>query len=304
MKVLVVYNPAAGGGREARLRRFLAALELEGLEVEVHRTRAPGDATAHLCAREWQGDVVVAVGGDGTTSEVINGLAPGVPLAVFATGTANVLGRELELPVDPREAARVIAARRTLDIWPGRLDGRRFIMWVGIGYDAWVVNTVDLRLKARIGKGAYAVAMLRQIARYGSCRFRLEIDGHPHECLSAVVANGRLYGGSFVLSQQANLARPGLQVLLFQRPGRGFLLRCLLALLFGRMERVPGVQSLAARSVQVTADGDEPLQADGDPAGRLPAVIVADEVPVPVVVPERTLKRYAAAVAGSRPRPL
>ena len=88
MKITVVYNPTAGGGREKLLCRFVAELEKQGARVRLYHTRGPGDATEYLQGLDEQGDCVVAVGGDGTTNEVLNGLAPGVAMGVFATGTA------------------------------------------------------------------------------------------------------------------------------------------------------------------------------------------------------------------------
>ena len=295
MKVLIVYNPAAGGGRERALERLVEALKARQVEVEVYRTKAPGDATEQLRGRTDQGDVVVAVGGDGTTNEVINGLLPGVPLAVMATGTANVLARELGLPSNPDKVAELVVSGQTLDIWPGRLNGQRFLMWVGIGYDAWVVNSTDLSLKQKIGKAAYVVSMLSQVARYGSKQFRMTLDGRRYDCYSAIVANARYYGGSFILSRTANITKPSLQVLLFQKPGRWTLVKSILALLVGRMESMDGVQSLPVQTLEVEQVEGEPLQADGDPAGLLPARVTVDDLSLPVRVPLATLKAFGKA---------
>ena len=285
MNITVIFNPTAGGGRDRRLRHFVRALEQGGARVRLYHTRAPGDATRYLNGLVDQGECVVAAGGDGTTNDVINGLKPGVALALFPIGTANVLARELNLPRKPEAAAAVVLEGRTLMITPARLNGRRFLVVAGVGYDAWVVDQVDLIAKRRIGKLAYALSMLRQVLRYGEVRFRVTVDGRPLDCFSAVISNGRYYGGSFILSRQANLNRRSVQVLLFQRPGRLFLLRCLTALLFGRMERVDGVTSLSAERVTITAPGLEPVQTDGDPAGFLPAEIELEPEPVAVRVP-------------------
>lgn len=285
MKALVIYNPAAGGGREGLLERLLTALEARQVSVTLYRTTGPGDATRWLLERGVNEDVVVAVGGDGTTNEVINGLPEGVPLGLFATGTANVLAEELGLPRRPEKAAEVIAGGRNLTIWPGRLGERRFVMMVGLGYDAWVVDDVSLGLKSIIGKGAYVWSMLRQVRRYGRHRYQLEIDGAPHHCYSAVLTNGQRYGGRFLISSQADITAPKIQVLLFQVPGPLFLLRALLALPFGRMEQVPGVASLSAEQVRLLSPEGESLQADGDPAGQLPVHIEVDRTAIEVRVP-------------------
>lgn len=290
MNITVIYNPAAGGGREALLCRFVAELERLQARVRLYHTTGPNDATRYLQSLEDQGDCVVAVGGDGTTNEVLNGLAPGVAMGVFATGTANVLAKELGLPKKPEAAARVVVKGKSVSVTPARLNGRRFIMMCGIGYDAWVVDGVDLGIKERFGKLAYVLAMVGQIRRYGERHYRVTVDGRPLDCFSAIITNGRHYGGSFVLSQEANILRPQVQVLLFQKSGVSFLLRCLTALLFGRMEQVDGVASLRAGKVTIQCEGaEEPIQADGDPAGMLPAEIEVDELAVPVRVPESFL---------------
>lgn len=285
MNITVIYNPTAGGGRVRRLRRFVRALEQGGASVRLYYTCAPGDATRYLRGLEEQGDCVVAAGGDGTTNDVINGLEPGVALGLFPIGTANVLAREVNMPKRPEAAARVILEGRTLPVTPARLNGRRFMVMCGIGYDAWVVDQVDLILKRRVGKLAYVISMVRQLFRYGQVRYRITVDGRPLDCFSAIITNGRYYGGGFLLSRQASLSRPSLQVLLFQRPGLLFLLRCLVALVLGRMERVDGVSSLSAERVTVSAPALEPMQADGDPVGFLPADIELESLPVPMRVP-------------------
>ncbi|WP_101674555.1 diacylglycerol/lipid kinase family protein [Alloalcanivorax mobilis] len=285
MNITVIYNPTAGGGRVRRLRHFVRALEAGGARVRLYYTKAPGDATRYLRALEEQGECVVAAGGDGTTNDVINGLNPGVMLGLFPIGTANVLAREVNMPKRPDAAARVILEGRTLPVTPARLNGRRFMVMCGIGYDAWVVDQVDLILKRRVGKLAYVISMIRQLFRYGQVRYRITVDGRPLDCFSAVITHGRYYGGSFLLSRKASLSRPSLQVLMFQRPGITFLLRCLAALPLGRMERVPGVASLSAERVTVSAPGLEPVQTDGDPTGFLPADIAMEEQPVLMRVP-------------------
>lgn len=295
MKVQVVYNPVAGGGREGALERLVVALQARQAEVEVYRTKAPGDATRWLRDEAGPADVVVAVGGDGTTNEVINGLPADTALAVMATGTANVLARELGVPAQPGKVAELVVSGARMRIWPGRLNGRRFLMWVGVGYDAWVVNATNLALKQKIGKGAYVLSMLSQIARYGSAHFTVTVDGTAYPCYSAIIANARYYGGSFILSRRADISRPQMQVLLFTRPGRWTLLRTVAALLVGRMESVAGVLSLPARHIEVAAVAGEPLQADGDPAGVLPASIVVDEAPVVVCVPAQTRAAFNQA---------
>ncbi len=284
MKILVIYNPVAGGGREKSLQKFVAALVKRGADVELYRTRFAGDATEHLRTRDDQGDCVVAVGGDGTTNEVINGIKPGVPLGLFATGTANVLVKELGLPANAELAAEVIVNGQTREIWPAKLGERRFCMWVGLGFDAKVVHGADMALKEKIGKAAYMVSMCRELLHFGKERYRLELDGRPYDCFSAILANGQHYGGSFTLSRLADIGRQSIQVLMFQHNSRWSLFKFVVALVLGRAESVNGVMSVAAKEVKLIDPAGAELQMDGDPAAPLPATVSIDKTPLPVRV--------------------
>src|SRR5919199_2741355 len=99
MEAVIIGNPNSGSaGDEGYLERFAESLRAGGLGVEVLNTERPNHATELAAAA---GDrLVVAAGGDGTINEVINGLGEGATLGILPLGTANVLARELGLPLD------------------------------------------------------------------------------------------------------------------------------------------------------------------------------------------------------------
>ena len=196
-KVLVIFNPTAGARRRARLTRILEIMWSLGAAVTLHETKARGDAerTAREASTKVY-DVVVAAGGDGTINEVINGLSGRqIPLGIIPLGTANVLAAELDLPTDDVGLARTIALGRTRPVTLGDVNGRRFVMMAGVGFDAHVVASVDAGLKRLIGKSAYVWETLRGFFRYKFRSYRLIVDGKPYEVGSAVFANGHFYGG-------------------------------------------------------------------------------------------------------------
>ncbi len=153
MRALLVVNPKATG-TTARSRDVLASALGADLKVEVAETQARGHATELARqAVEDRVDYVVALGGDGTQNEVVNGLlanGPGdhVPtLGIVPGGCANVLARSLGLPVDPVEATAVLLAgvrsgrRRTIGL--GRAGERWFTFCAGLGIDAATVRRVE-----------------------------------------------------------------------------------------------------------------------------------------------------------------
>jgi diacylglycerol kinase family enzyme len=158
VRALLVVNPAATTtterGREV-LRRALAS----ELDVDVAETSHRGHAAALAVRAMREGlDVVVALGGDGTVNEVVNGLLtdgpkPDLPaLAVVPGGSTNVFVRALGLPTHPFDATGVIIealrARRSRRIGLGLADDRYFTFNAGLGFDAEVVHRIERRRRA------------------------------------------------------------------------------------------------------------------------------------------------------------
>jgi diacylglycerol kinase family enzyme len=290
--MLIVFNPAAGAGRRRRLARALAALGRLGLRPDLAETERPGHAESLAREAARRGvSVVVAAGGDGTIAEVASGIAgSGAALGVVPLGTANVLAWELGLPPAPERAAAVLAAGRQALLRPGlaRLaDGRQrlFVQMLGAGFDAAVVHGLDLRLKRRLGRGAYVLQALREAGRQRFPAIALELDGAPApQGASVIVTKGRLYAGRYLLAPGAQPAAQGFWVASFRHPGALSALGCGLALPLGLLPRMPGVELCQARHIRLSGDGVM-VQADGDPFGGLPVEVMDAPGPISVVLP-------------------
>lgn len=292
-RVLIIHNPNAGRRkRRHRLQAAIAELESLGAQVEVKLTAAAGDAiryshTALASAARGEGpDVVVAAGGDGTINEVVNGLAGGpLPLALLPLGTANVLAAEIGLPDDVPALVQVIRHGPAVPIHLGEVNGRRFTLMAGVGMDAEIVASVSPRLKRRAGKAAYAVAALIRWLKYRPHRYRIEVDGVPHEAAAAVFANGHYYAGRFVCAEEARITDPHLHVCLFETPGRWHMACYTLALLCGFLRHLESYRVITGREIAIADDDGRPVQGDGDVIARLPVRIrIADET-LPLVMP-------------------
>ncbi|MBL8663961.1 MAG: hypothetical protein JNM29_14085 [Candidatus Odyssella sp.] len=273
--LLVIYNPIAGRRRGGVLARASAALAAAGIAVRTEPTAARGDAERLARAARGAGTVAVA-GGDGTVNEAINGLAGGgARLALIPLGTANVLAAELGLPSDPEALARIAAGDTVRAIHLGEAalasGTRRFAMMAGVGFDAHVVANVRPGLKRAAGKLAYGWQMLVEWLRLGPRRYRVTADGVRYACASAILAKGRFYAGRYVAAPEASLDRPSYELVLFERGGRWAVLRYALALGLGRLHSAKGVRILRAREIAIEGDAGEPVHADGDPIGTLPA---------------------------------
>lgn len=273
--VLLVFNPAAGRGSK-RLGDILRRLEAHGCAVTVRETSGPGDA-AQIVRTAGEGyDVIAVAGGDGTINEAANGLADVVnppALAIIPFGTANVLAWEIGLGIDSARTARTIAEGRPLDVHTGVINGRRFLLMAGVGFDAAVVASVDTCIKRLFGKGAYVWRMLVEMFHYRYPTFTVTVDGVVYRAASAVVAKGRFYGGRFICAPAASLAEPSFEVCLFLRGGSWHVLRYSLALALGRLHKLSTFRIVRGRDVTIDGPAGAPVQADGELASALPATI-------------------------------
>jgi YegS/Rv2252/BmrU family lipid kinase len=274
-RVVVVFNPTAGSARNRRFSKVLAELRRLGVTAEVTPTACRGDAeriVGRLRAADW--DAVAVAGGDGTIDESVNGLhADSPPLAIVPLGTANVAAWEIGLGLRPDRVAAAIASGPARDVHVGRVNGRRFLLMAGIGFDAQVVRDLPPALKRALGKGAYGWQTLATLAAYRYPVFRVEVDGAPFDAVSAVIANGRFYAGRYSCAPAARLADPLLHVCLFERPGTLATLGYAARLLSGRLRPGPGYRVVTGRRISIAAPPGAPVQADGDLAAILPVTV-------------------------------
>ena len=291
--MVIVFTPFAGRRRAALLWQVVDILSANGLRLQLLATRGPGDAE-QLARKAAHGgaSMVVAAGGDGTIADVANGLiGSDIPLGVIPLGTANVLAHELALPFAPVAIAAALAFGRTQLLWPGIARGpdgpRLFVQMLGAGFDAHVVHQMPIGLKRIFGRGAYALQTIWELTRYTFTPIRLRLDGQEAEAASVIVSKGRLYGGQYLLSPDAQPREPGFSVVLFDHASVGATLAYGAALLLGTLARAPGVRHVRASRIDLLGNEPIPLQTDGDKAGFAPVSIQDAPAPIRLVTERR-----------------
>jgi len=285
-RVFIIHNPTSGR-RRGILRQVLVHLEQIGCRVTVQHT-SHRDHARELAAQVSQSeyDRLVVSGGDGTINEAINGLTPdSPPVAIIPRGTANVLAAEIGLGADPKVIAETIVNGEARPVSLGAINGRKFLLMAGVGFDACVVATVSSALKRAIGKGAYVVASLRQMIRGDFPRFSVLIDGVLYDAASVVVANAHYYGGKYVCAPEAGLESPLLQVCLFERGSRFHVAVYGLALVLGLLPKAPGYRIVPATRVEIHQPQGAAIQSDGDFVGATPAQVTVTPQAVRLLFP-------------------
>jgi YegS/Rv2252/BmrU family lipid kinase len=273
-KAVIIGNPNSGSaGDEGYLERFAEALSAGGLEVEVLKTERPDHATE---LASMSGDqLVVAAGGDGTVNEVLNGLHKDGTLGILPLGTANVLARELGLPLKPEDACERILSGTAfrMDVGVATAEEgteRRFACMAGIGFDANVVREVTPRFKRYLRSLAFPLVALKVYLRGDLPELRLVTGQTTHVGQLAVVANGHYYGGDFKVAEEASLTSGELEVVLVEKVGR--LLRAdILARVLAKRPLDRDAKSFPARDIRAESSGGRvPVQIDGELWGNLP----------------------------------
>ena len=275
-RALIVANPVSGRGHgRTAAEELCEGLRQRGVAAETFVTDARGDAFTRLRSLEPEVDLVVAVGGDGTLSEVIEGLVdPGIPIGIVPLGTANVLAHELKMPRDVHHILEILFAGRIQEIDVARVNGHLSFLVTGIGLDALAVSEVEKRRKGPITKLTYVEAMFRALVKYRPPRLLVEIDGEELDGSYGLVlaSNTVSYAGLLNLAGDARMDDGEFEVYLFPT---GRLTELATAFVRGVLGRLPGgsVEMRRARRVVVRSDPPVPYQVDGDLGGQTPVEI-------------------------------
>lgn len=311
---LVIFNPASGrpdGG--AGWRAIERALREAGLSFDAVHTQHPGHGETLARQAMLEGHRrLLAVGGDGSVNEVVQGVMTAgladtreVTLAVAPTGTGNDWARSLGIGRNPSEIARALLAGRTLLHDVGAIDfpasgaRRWFINVAGAGYDAWVTERVPRPVPSAF---TYLGIALAGLVRYRSPLFRITGDGEQVEgrLLLAFVANARYCGNRMNVAPTAELDDGLLDVLAVRELSLLAALPKLGKLYGGRILGDSAVRHFRSAVVRIETDPPVTVQADGQVLEPTPAVFsLRPQALTVVTAPAGPSPAGAATRAGS-----
>jgi YegS/Rv2252/BmrU family lipid kinase len=270
-----------------------------GLACAFKPTLAAGDARSLAAEAVREGyETVVAVGGDGTVNEVLNGLGDEpegfsrVRLGVLPVGTVNVFARELGIPFRFRRAWQIINRGRetTIDLPQIELQTgqglvrRWFAQMAGCGLDARAVELVDWELKKRIGQFAYVVAGLKALREPGGT-IRVSSGTRSLSGQLVLLGNGRLYAGPIPVFHSADLRDGLLDVCVFPKVTWFAILRYACAYLSPKLLYRASEHYFQAPSVTMEGDCRVPVELDGEAVGSLPAKCSLHRATLRVIIP-------------------
>jgi YegS/Rv2252/BmrU family lipid kinase len=291
MKLSLIVNPSSGGGRAARaLEQVGAELDRLGLEHHIEHTRDLDHARELARAATAAGETAVALGGDGLVGALAGALQAaegGGLLGVLPGGRGNDFARSLGIPLEPVAACRVLASgvERALDL--GDAGGRTFIGIASCGFDSEANRIANEATLVR-GNLVYAYAAIRALIGWHAATFTLVLDGQPPRTVTGytvAVANSNGYGGGMLMAPDASTTDGELDVVIVADTSKLRFLRLLPSVFKGAHVLEPGVEVVRAREVQISADRQFTMYADGDPIAELPVTVRAVPNAVRVIVP-------------------
>jgi YegS/Rv2252/BmrU family lipid kinase len=299
--VVLVVNPASGGGRGARVApKVRAALEADGWRVDPYLTKELDDAR-RLTMQVPRGHLVVVVGGDGLIGRAAEGaVASGALFAPLPAGRGNDFCRTLRIPLDPVRAAQGLrrASVRAVDVGTVNLAGatHTFVCVVSLGFDS-VANEIANNTSMLSGTAVYLYAALKAMATWRPATFTIEADGEQriHTGWTVAVGNCGQYGGGMRICPDAQMDDGLLDVTLVGAVSKASFLATLPKVFSGRHLEHPMVDSMRVTSMHVDADRPFGVYADGERLGELPARITTMPGALQVLVSE------AEVAAGTGP---
>lgn len=298
MNTIVIVNPRAGSGRTGRRWPSISKRLSDAIgDFDNAFTAGKGDATAIAKRAIDQGaKLIVAVGGDGTISEAVNGFADdkGVPqkgcsFAAISAGTGADFARSLapgDRSYDPIVAIasgrqrRIDLGRITYTTVDGQTGHRLFINIASFGLSGTVDRAVNAeRMTGWLpGKAAYYGATLNALRSHRAAKVRLTIDDEPELTLDmhmVAIANGQYFGGGMRVAPQARLDSGVFEIIILRGGSKWTLVRDLGQVYRGTHMDHPMIIAHRGRRIRAKAvdqhSGSIPVDIDGDSPGDLAA---------------------------------
>jgi YegS/Rv2252/BmrU family lipid kinase len=289
-----IVNPHSGAGStgrswpdwQKRIRRVLGTVDFTYTHGNLHATS--------LCreALDRGYDRIIAVGGDGTLNEVLNGFfengkpcCPGAALAYIPNGTGADFSRTLGFhgrTIDEHIERLLSAAATPVDCGEVRFVGvdgketnRLFINESSLGFSANAADAVNRASKHFRGRLPFLIGVVRCLSTLKNPFLRITVEGklvHEAPTLLVAVTNGKYFGGSMMIAPEAEINDGLLDIIVISYMSRLTLLRKIKSIYSGNHLSEPEVTALRGRTVHISAVDEEVLlEMDGEQPGKLSA---------------------------------
>jgi len=298
LKIKIIMNPSSG--RQA-MRQTVDDIigylvEAKALSrADICFTRVKDDAVNYAAEiRKGEYDLVMAVGGDGTLNEVVNGLmtgGSGTPLAILPAGTVNDFASFLDIPADPYSYARMIMNFRTIQADVGKAGSRYFLNVAAGGLLTDIAYKVPSETKTSLGRVAYWIEGAKDLPTSLFRGLPLTVESKDNsfddEAFLFLIANTTSVGGIKKIAPFADLTDGLLDVLIVSKLDFGAILPLIGKLVIGDHLNNENITFFQTDRLVLSTRGTEEirLDLDGEEGGILPATIECIHHALTIIVP-------------------
>lgn len=282
-----IYNPAAN--RKKSLDRYHKLLSLTenwaNTDHIIPEDHAELKAVASQAAGEYE--VLVACGGDGTVQEIaVSVLHTTSLLGIIPLGSGNDFIKSLNIPTNLQEGLKLIRRKRHKKVDIGSFNHGYFINTLGFGFDGL---TNRYATQSGIGNGAlrYALGALRANLNREVFRARIEVDGKtiaPDEMMMMTFANGRVEGGSFMISPDSSVSDGSLELVVV-RPVPKWLFPIVLPIFLSSfVKKLPYLEYYTGKHFSIELDRPLEIHSDGEQVSDHDKSFTVEVIPSSVMV--------------------
>lgn len=296
-RFLVLLNPGAGGGavqRETLRRRVGGAFAARGVPFDLFEAGSSEEsleATRAAAARGYR--AVAAVGGDGTVSVALRGVAgTPVPVAIIPFGTGNQLALNFEIPASLEDSVRVAVEGKPAEIDLARANGELFALMAGAGLDAEIMAGATAELKGRLGFAAYLYSGLKNVIGHPAADFRIIADDQEVEVRASMVliANASQLGAGplpveFRMAPGASFQDGLIDVCIYAPRNLPEVARLLWRVTRNQVGSDDQMIFFQTRRVRIEADPPVAIEIDGEPRGETPIEATVAPLAARIIVP-------------------
>lgn len=293
-KVKIICNPSSGRQIVQRnTPNLVNILEKSNYHVDTYMTKTQLDAmfiVSEACKNGY--DIIVAIGGDGTVNEVVNGIMANTirpKLAVYPAGTVNDFANYLKIPRAMKEFAGTIIEEKTIKMDVGLGGDRYFLNVAAAGLLTDVPYKVTSEAKTVLGKFAYYLGGLRELPKqmFKPIGITLKIGDveEPREILFFLAANTPSVGGFKYIAPEASISDGKLDLLIVEKGQFVDVASIFFMALSGNHTNHPNLQYMQVDAFSVYCDDDIYVDLDGEQGGKLPMDFRVEKGAIDLIIP-------------------
>lgn len=293
-KVKIIYNPSSGRQTvEKNIPNLAKILKENNYNVSIHATEKQLDAmevASQACKDNYH--IIIAMGGDGTVNEVVNGIMANKirsKLAVYPAGTVNDFANYLKIPRGMDEFAKIIIRENIIKTDVGLGGDRYFLNVAAAGLLTDVAYRVSSEAKTVLGKFAYYLEGLKELPRqmFKPIKVRIKIGQveEEREILFFLIANTPSVGGFKNIVPEANINDGKFDLLIVEKSQFIDVASIFFMALSGNHTNHPNLQYIQVDAFSVYSDDNIYVDLDGEQGGKLPMDFSVKKGAIDLIIP-------------------